>query len=121
MTSPKEDQQPMTTREELKPFVWHQLNAYEACNGTLWRTADEAMAESERAHKASRQEVSVTVEELARVIDPIAFGVKPSMYGMRPQQELKKHVFVGGARGVARYKSRALLAKYTITKRTTEG
>jgi hypothetical protein len=97
--TPKEDQQPMTTREELKPFVWHQLNAYEACNGTLWRTADEAAAESERAHKASRQEVGVG--ELA------GFFVTefPHLLTMSTQIEV----------------ARALLAEYSITKRTTEG
>lgn len=63
---------------------------------------------------ASRQEVGV--EELARVIDPIAFGIKPSMYGLSSQQELEMHVFVSGARGVARDKARALLANYSITK-----
>jgi hypothetical protein len=112
--TPKEDQQPMTTREELKPFVWHQLNAYEACNGTLWRTADEAAAESERAHKAPRQEVSVTVEELAaQLCDMRGFGYYTDpMEGGQDAYDISCD---------AEREARALLAKYSITKRTTEG
>ena len=33
-------------------FSWKQISAYEACNGTIWRTADEARAESKRASYA---------------------------------------------------------------------
>ena len=114
MTSPKEDQQPMTTREEFEQ-AWRERP---------WRHKDESAKDIafswwEAGRLASRQEVSV--EELARVIDPIAFGIKPSMYGLRSQQELERHVFVSGVRGVARDKACALLAKYSITKRTTEG
>lgn len=36
----------------LQPFSWRQVNAYEACNGTIWRTAKEARAESKRATDA---------------------------------------------------------------------
>jgi NTP pyrophosphatase (non-canonical NTP hydrolase) len=40
---------------ELKPFVWRAIETerlYEACNGTIWRTAQEATTESNRARAA---------------------------------------------------------------------
>jgi hypothetical protein len=116
MTSHKEDQQPMTTREELKPFVWRQLNAYEACNGTLWRTADEAAAESERAHKAPRQEVSV--EELALEL----MNARRRMTGLEElSAERVKKIGLWPLKEETRRAARSLLAEYSITKRTTEG
>lgn len=146
--TPKEDQQPMTTREELDFTTMSGVDLLDYCrdDASKWAEAfcqikqkqgwsaddiDEGLMtcwfanaiehSSDVRSLASRQEVSVTVEELARIIDPIAFDIKPSMYGLRSQRELEKHVFVGGARGVARDKARALLAEYSITKRTTEG
>jgi len=124
MTSLKEDQQPMTTREELVALadrVDHHVGFF-ACQRmpislAEWdRISNDLLDAAKFVRLASRQEASV--EELARVIDPIAFGIKPSMYGLRSQQELEMHVFVSGARGVARDKARALLAEYSITKRS---
>lgn len=43
---------PADVTVELKPFEWSKINAYEACNGTLWRTAEEATVESRRARDA---------------------------------------------------------------------
>lgn len=124
--TPKEDQQPMTTREELDRLaddiaLWRRGHAQGSEMLGYILHPSEQLPVIAALRLASRQEVSVTVEELARVIDPIAFGIKPSMYGLRSQQELERHVFVSGVRGVARDKARALLANYAITKRTTEG
>ena len=131
--TPKEDQQPMTTREELvatKPKKWGVGNrpfydkalaaledAHAACYekhtdvlgmssgpfsgvnealGIIASLEEENQKMKHALRLASRQEVSVTVEELARFIDA---------------QWPSPHTSV----------ARALLAKYAITKRTTEG
>lgn len=95
MTSPKEYQQPMTTREEAlakaaQDFI-DKVDRGEA------RSVKSYAAFNAALRLSSRQEVSV--EELARFID------------MRP----------GEPATWASELARALLANYSITKRTTEG
>jgi hypothetical protein len=97
--TPKEDQQPMTTREEMDRLA--DGLAFEARNtqGYLYHQRKLLNDAAAALRLASRQEVSVTVEELARFID------------MRP----------GEPAAWASELARALLTKYRITKRTTEG
>jgi 3-dehydroquinate dehydratase-2 len=60
----------------LKPFVWNQIHAYEACNGTVWRTAEEAMKESQRARACpaasgdlpTRKAMTPNTEDVARLV-----------------------------------------------------
>jgi hypothetical protein len=104
--TPKEDQQPMTTREELVgnlPLQYFDGPDYctvkDATDGDFALTVQPELMKLMEDALASRQEVSVTVEELARFID------------MRP----------GEPAAWASELARALLTKYRITKRTTEG
>lgn len=98
--TPKEDQQPMTTREELvalRDWVRRPDYADEFSLADVVEWINERpVATVERL--ASRQEVSVTVEELATLL------IDCWKSGKAPLQV-----------------ARALIAKYSITKRTTEG
>jgi hypothetical protein len=97
--TPKEDQQPMTTREEL-------VAEFErAWRERPWRCKDESAKDIafswwEAGRLASRQEVSVTVEGIEKFIKDKAY----------PTFDDWGDDF-----------ARALLANYVITKRTTEG
>ncbi len=96
--TPKEDQQPMTTREEAlakaaKDFI-DKVDRGEA------RSVKSYAAFKAALRLASRQEVSVTVEEIEKFIKDKAY----------PTFDDWEDDF-----------ARALLAKYSITKRTTEG
>ena len=106
MTTPKEDQQPMTTREELVALadrVDHHVGFF-ACQRmpislAEWdRISNDLLDAAKFVRLASRQEVSVTVEELATLL------IDCWKSGKAPLQV-----------------ARALLAEYSITKRTTEG
>lgn len=95
MTAPKEDQQPMTTREELVALA----DELSAVVGEAILGEDVAKQIAAALRLASRQEVSV--EELAD------FLYDNGVIVVSDDEE----------EGAAR----ALLAEYSITKRTTEG
>jgi Lar family restriction alleviation protein len=150
MTSPKEDQQPMTTREELEPCPFCGLPMAQLreqhtksrifytvlCNGCLAvgrETAHRSTAIEAWNTRASRQEVSVTVDNIKEIIrrelideqtcyelgtmvtrDVLAAGCAAVGYGVPTSPEVAADKF-------AELVARALLAKYSITKRTTEG
>ena len=111
--TPKEDQQPMTTREELvaeflfarfnhSDFRWDEILEYEKDG---WRTdAKEAI------RLASRQEVSV--EASAREFQRAMLD-NPTDGGFNARATARERI--------ADEYARALLAEYSITKRTTEG
>ncbi len=105
MTAPKENQQPMTTREEFEQ-AWRERP---------WRHKNESAKDIafswwEASRLASRQEVSV--EELGLALRLVA------------PDELLPAFFKRGSdvrKSIARDMARSLLANYSITKRTTEG
>lgn len=101
---PKEDQQPMTTREEL--VANYRSDWIKQIQDVTDVETAECIVELAELNGlfdpvnrlASRQEVSVTVEELATLI------IDCWKSGKAPRQV-----------------ARALIAKYFMTKRTTEG
>ena len=97
MTTHKEDQ-PVTTRDGMLNLSDYLLFAANNTKGCLYSQRKKLTEAAAALRLASRQEVSVTVEELATLL------IDCWKSGKAPLQV-----------------ARALLAEYSITKRTTEG
>lgn len=112
MTSPKEDQQPMTTREELVGLRdWLRrpdyADEFSLADVVEWMN-QRPVAAVERL--ASRQEASV--EAIAREFRRAMLD-NPTDGGFNARATARERI--------ADEYARALLAEYSITKRTTEG